>query len=271
MKKRIKGVLRKLAGKEVHVVREPVSVGDELEQRHALVVGGTGGIGRAISKALHERGAKVLVTGSTQSSVDAALDSLPGGTQGAVLDVCSVGSFGPFLEAAASRLGGLDVIVYCAGVHGSDDFGSVSEETWDKVMSVNLKGAYFMCQVAGNLMVRENVRGHILIVGSASALKPGWTPYEISKRGIQSLVQGAADRLAPYGVTVNCIAPGPVATQMLGCEGVDDLGWSANPYGRLARPEEIASLAAYMVSDLGSLIVGDSFYITGGSGTVSNG
>ena len=120
-------------------------------------------------------------------------------------------------------------------------------------------------------MVRRGTRGHILIVGSASALKPGWTPYEISKRGVQSLAEGAADKLAPYGVTVNCIAPGPVATRMLGYEDSDDLGWPANPYGRLATPEEIADLAAYMVGDLGSLIVGDSFYITGGSGTISNG
>ncbi|MBM6786701.1 SDR family oxidoreductase [Collinsella tanakaei] len=267
---RMKALAKRVLRRDVRVVRVPVDRGDELSGRRALVVGGTGGIGGAIAASLVAKGCAVAITGSSRRSLDTALEHLPDGVMGFELDVSDVSTFESFLADVSARMGGLDTVVYSAGVHGSDDFGSVSEDTWDRVMTVNLKGAYFICQEAGNLMVRSGVRGHILVVGSASALKPGWTPYEISKRGVQSFVLGAADRLIRHGVTVNCIAPGPVATKMLGRADGGDLGWSANPSGRLATAEEIAELAAYMVSDLGNLVIGDSFYITGGSGTVSN-
>lgn len=265
-----KALAKKMLRKDVRVLKVPVPKGDEFLGRKALVVGGTGGIGRAIASSLAIKGCAVAITGSSRQSLDAALKTMSAEIIGVELDVKNVTTFGNILKDVSERLGGLDTVVYSAGIHGGEDFGAVSEETWDEVMAVNLKGAYFICQEAGNLMVGSGVHGHILIVGSASALKPGWTPYEISKRGVQSFVLGAADRLIRHGVTVNCIAPGPVATKMLGRQDKDNLGWSANPSGRLATPAEIAELATYMVSDLGSLVVGDSFYITGGSGTISN-
>lgn len=266
----VKALAKRILRKDVRVIRVPVSKGDEFSGRKALIIGGTGGIGRAIATSLAMKGCTVAITGSSHHSLEEALKTVPDGIIGIELDVHNVSTFGKVLRDVFEQLGGLDTVVYSAGVHGYEDFGAVSEDTWNNVMSVNLKGAYFICQEAGNLMIRSNVHGHILIVGSASALKPGWTPYEISKRGVQSFVLGAADRLIRHGVTVNCIAPGPVATKMLDRQDKGDLGWSANPSGRLATPAEIAELATYMVSDLGNLIVGDSFYITGGSGTVSN-
>lgn len=107
-------------------------------------------------------------------------------------------------------------------------------------------------------------------MSSASALKPGWTPYEISKRAVNGLTLGFADKLIRYGIVVNGIAPGPTATPMLGkvVDGDLDLEWNANPSGRMSTVEEIANLALFMVSDLGNGIVGDTFFLTGGSGTI---
>ena len=118
-------------------------------------------------------------------------------------------------------------------------------------------------------MTDNKVKGNILNVSSASALKPGWTPYEISKSGVKSLTLGVAAKLIKHGITVNAIAPGPVATKMIGMENSCDLAWPANPAGRVATPEEIGNMAVFMVSDSGKLIVGDTFYMTGGSGTIS--
>ena len=94
-------------------------------------------------------------------------------------------------------------------------------------------------------------------------------PYAISKWGITGLTKGLADILIPYGITVNAIAPGPTATAMLGKDTESDISHDTSPIGRYATPQEIANLALYMVSDMGNLIVGDTFYITGGSGTIS--
>ena len=162
----------------------------------------------------------------------------------------------------------LDILVNAAGVHGNQCFGEVSEETWDSVLDVNLKGMFFMTQAVGNYMKNNNIKGHILNVSSAAALKPGYTPYEISKSGVKSLTLGVAAELIQYGIIVNAIAPGPVATEMLGRKEGDTLYTDCVPAMRFATPSEIAQLAVIMASDMCNLVIGDTFYISGGSGTI---
>lgn len=164
----------------------------------------------------------------------------------------------------------IDILVNCAGVHGDQKFGNVSEETYDMVMNTNLKGLFFMTQEVGNYMKRKGIKGHILNVSSAAALKPGYTPYEISKNAVKAFTLGAAAELIDYGIVVNAIAPGPVATSMLGYEEGNTLYTDCVPAKRFATPLEIAQLAVIMVSDMCNLVVGDTFYISGGSGTVKN-
>ena len=118
-------------------------------------------------------------------------------------------------------------------------------------------------------MIARRIKGHILNVSSASALRPAWTPYHISKWAIKGFTVGLAEKLLPHGIIVNAIAPGPVATGMLGKKEGDSIEMPSQPSGRYALPEEIASMAAYLVSDLGNLIVGDTIYMTGGSGIIS--
>lgn len=173
------------------------------------------------------------------------------------------------LAAGLSSTGQLDILVNSAGVVSHADFLHMTEAEYDSIMDINAKGTYFMSQAVGKHMIEKKVRGHILNVASSSALRPAWTPYQMSKWAVRGLTLGLADVLLPYGIVVNAIAPGPVATPMLGKFEGDSIYNETSPSGRYAMPEEIAQLAVFMVSHLGDLIVGDTFYMTGGSGTIT--
>lgn len=125
-------------------------------------------------------------------------------------------------------------------------------------MDINAKGSFFMSQAVGRFVIENRIKGHILNVTSSSALRPAWTPYQMSKWAVRGFTMGLADKLLPYGIIVNAIAPGPTATPMLGKQEGDSIYNDSNPSGRYAMPEEIASLAAIMVSDMGNMIVGDT-------------
>lgn len=165
--------------------------------------------------------------------------------------------------------GRIDILVNAAGVIDHADFLHMSEAEYDHVMNVNAKGTFFMGQAVGQYMKEHKIKGHILNVSSSSALRPASSPYRMSKWAVRGLTLGMAEALLPYGIIVNAIAPGPVDTSMLKKEPGDNLYLANQPSGRYAEPEEIANLAVFMVSDMGDLIVGDTFYITGGSGTLS--
>lgn len=120
------------------------------------------------------------------------------------------------------------------------EFMDLEEAEYDSIMDINAKGTFFMSQAVSKFMIEKNVKGHILNVTSSSALRPAWTPYQMSKWAVRGFTLGLADTL--YNAT--------------------------NPSGRYAVPEEIASLATFMVSSMGDMIVGDTFYMTGGSGTI---
>ena len=255
---------------------QPVNItkykSDLLIGSNALIIGGTGGIGTAIAKAFIESGANVVITGSRESTVKKKLIEIENNRcKGMVLDILDVASFDEKILEAASILGEdtpFNIVVNAAGYHGSDMFGSVTENTYDQVLDINLKSIFFMIQSVGNYMKQREIKGHILNVSSAASLKPAWTPYEISKWGLRGLTLGAADELIPYGIVVNAIAPGPVATEMLGRKKGESLYTDCVPCERFATPDEIAQLAVIMTSDLCNLVIGDTFFITGGSCTI---
>ena len=126
-----------------------------------------------------------------------------------------------------------------------------------------------MGQGIAKYMIDNGIEGHILNVSSSSAQRPAWTPYEISKWAINGMTKGMADVLLPYGIIVNAIAPGPTATPMLIKNGDSCISNDNNLIGRFEMPSEIANLATFMVSNLGNMIVGDTVYISGGSGVIS--
>lgn len=243
-----------------------------LKGKIALIIGGTGGIGKAIAEAFISSGAKVVISGTNERRVQKTVEQLGINAKGMQIDLSHVSLFNEKITHVIEQFPEkrIDILVNCAGVHGDQKFGNVSEETYDMVMNTNLKGLFFMTQEVGNYMKRKGIKGHILNVSSAAALKPGYTPYEISKNAVKAFTLGAAAELIDYGIVVNAIAPGPVATSMLGYEEGNTLYTDCVPAKRFATPLEIAQLAVIMVSDMCNLVVGDTFYISGGSGTVKN-
>ena len=164
----------------------------------------------------------------------------------------------------------IDILVNSAGTIVKNTFFDISENEYDRVMDTNAKGTFFMSREVGRFMIDRGIKGHILNISSASALRPAWTPYEMSKWAIRGLTMGLADSLLPYGIIVNAIGPGPVATPMLNITEKNDNLYNCRTVSkRYAMPCEIASLAVFMVSDLGNLVVGDTYYMTGGSGIIS--
>ena len=257
--------------KNIVSINIPKNQSNLLENKVALIVGGTGGIGVAIAEAFIAAGAKVIVSGTKEEKVKNTVEKLGNSARGVQIDLNKVTMFDNKVSQAVTLFqeNKIDILVNCAGVHGNQKFGTVSETTYDSVMNTNLKGMFFMTQSVSNYMKKKKIKGHILNVSSAAALKPGYTPYEISKSGVRSFTLGAAAELIPYGIIVNAIAPGPVATAMLGRKAEDTLYTDCIPAKRFATPSEIGQLAVIMVSDMCNLVVGDTFYISGGSGTTN--
>ena len=239
----------------------------------AQITGGSGGIGYAIAENFILNGAKVILAGTNKEKLEKLTEKLGSNKdkcQYIVLDVLDVSCMKEKIIEAAEKFeeNRIDILVNSAGVLNESSFFDITEHEYERIMNINAKGTFFMSQEMAKYMIKNHIEGHILNVTSSSALRPAWTPYQMSKWAIRGFTMGLADTLLPYGITVNAIAPGAVATPMLGMKEGDNLYTDKNPLGRYALPREIASLATYMVSDMGRMIVGDTFYMTGGSGVI---
>lgn len=244
---------------------------DMLVGKLALVTGGSSGIGLAIAKEFASCGADVVIAGTRQEKVDAVLETIGGHVKGIVIDVRDVSTLPDKVEQASSLFGRdcFDILVNSAGVVTHHDFWHTDESEYDAIMDTNAKGTFFMSQTVGRRMVEKGIKGHILNIASSSSLRPAWTPYQMSKWAVRGFTVGLADTLIQDGVIVNAIAPGPTATSMLGKSEGDNIWEPYSPSSRYALPKEIASLAVYLVSGPGDMIVGDTVYMTGGSGVVT--
>lgn len=145
---------------------------------------------------------------------------------------------------------------------------NAESSAYDNVLNTNLKGSFFLSQMFGKYMKENQIKGNILNIASSSSLRPAISAYTLSKWGMRGLTMGLAKSLAPYGITVNGIAPGPTATPMLKSDN-NNITNNSIPLGRFVMPEEIANMAVFLVSDLGRSIIGDIVYMTGGAGVVT--
>ena len=243
------------------------------ENKIVLVTGAGRGIGASIAKRFALEGAEVIVNYSgNDEAAQKTVDEITATGGQAQKYKCSVNdseSVKVMIDEIIKEFGRIDILVNSAGVVVKHDFWGIDEKEYDGIMDTNAKGTFFMSQAVGKAMIEKQVKGHILNVTSSSALRPAWTPYQMSKWAVRGLTLGLADTLLPYGIVVNAIAPGPTATPMLGKTEGSSISEPNNPSKRYAMPEEIASMAVYMVSDAGRMIVGDTVYMTGGSGTIT--
>lgn len=246
-----------------------------LINRIALITGGTSGIGFQIAKAFLNSGASVCITGRELSKVNTTCDKLKlysslfkNRVYGIVLDNKDVPSYHIKIREVLEHFGRIDILVNNAGILGGE-IATCSEETYDNILDTNLKGMFFLSKEIGRYMKDNEINGNILNIASSSSLRPAASAYTLTKWGTRGLTLGLAKTLAPYGITVNGIAPGPTATPMLGKKEGEDIAYTRNPLGRFTLPEEIANMAVFLVSDMGRSIVGDIIYMTGGSGLVT--
>ena len=249
-----------------------------LQGRVALVTGGTSGIGKEIAKAFVKAGATVVITGRSEQRIKQACEEIAfysGNSDSIVgieLDNTAVSQFSEKLVKIKELLGGrsLDILVNNAGVRGGY-ISNATEEEYDTIMDTNVKGVFFLTQIVAKEMIRNNTQGNILNIASASSRRPAISAYHISKWGIRGLTEGLARSLAPYGICVNAIAPGPTVTPMLGKNEDDkDISHPRNLLGRFAMPEEIANMAVILVSDMSRTIIGDTIFMSGGGGIITN-
>lgn len=240
-----------------------------LSSKKIMVIGASRGIGEAIALACAAEGADLVLTGRNADTLTAVCDKLkeyPVKTSTLVWDVSDVAKAPDMMAAAAAAMGGLDVVIHNAGVVDHEKFLAVTEEGWDRVFDINVKGAFFSIQAAVNYFLDNNdreVKGKIVVISSETGHQPHPTPYGMSKWSVMGMCQGMAKKLFKLGVVISNIAPGPVTTEMMNwSEGKSDAWPSA--FGRMAYPNEIADLAVFLASDKSNRIAGQPIYINGG-------
>ncbi len=238
----------------------------------ALVTGGARGIGRAIAEALASRGDHVTIADidlANAQKTAAELGARGLGVRALELDVTDVGQVGDVI-AEADRDVALATVVCNAGIGQACPFVDTSEDEFERVMAVNVKGVFFVVQAALRLMLPRR-RGSIVTVSSTSGFTASSEPmavYDASKAAVRMLTASAAREAAAAGVRVNAVAPGTVGTdlvrEVLSDEAIERLSRERIPLGRLAEPEEIAQAVQFLSSDAASYMTGHTLVVDGG-------
>jgi NAD(P)-dependent dehydrogenase (short-subunit alcohol dehydrogenase family) len=247
-------------------------LGEDSRRRRAIVTGADSGIGRAIAVALGARGYDVGFTWHTSSegakSTAREVEQHGARTAWAELDLTGSGAIVPTIESLAGRLGGLEVYVNNAGTGHTTPFLELDLETWREVLEVDLTGAFLATQTAARTMVKAGAGGRIIHITSVHEHVPldGAAAYCAAKGGLGLLTKVMALELAEYGITVNAVAPGEIATPMTGAGDVDPhtLSRPGVPAGRPGDAREVASAVAFLADTEASYVTGHSFVVDGG-------
>jgi 3-oxoacyl-[acyl-carrier protein] reductase len=239
----------------------------DLSGKSALVTGASGGIGAAIARSLHERGASVALSGTRVEALSALRDELGDRAHICACDLSDAQAVGELVPAAEAAMGALDILVNNAGLT-RDNLGlRMRDEEWDQVMSVNLTASFRLSRAALRGMMRRRwgrIVGITSVVGVTG--NAGQANYAASKAGMIGMSKSLAQEVANRGITVNCVAPGFITTPMTDAlndaqrEGI----LQRVPAGRLGESVEIASAVVYLASQEAAYVTGQTLHVNGG-------
>ena len=241
------------------------------KDRVALVTGGGRGIGAAAAQLFAQEGAKVAVSDLDEGPAEEVARPIKG--LAIACDVTSRDDVEAMVARTVKELGGLDILVACAGITRDNLLFKMTDDDWDAVIDTHLKGTFLAARASQKHMVQKNY-GKMVFLSSTSALgNRGQTNYSAAKAGLQGMARTLAIELGPFNNNVNAVAPGFVETRMTRATaerlGIDyetfKIGAASQiPLRRVGKPEDIASVIAFLCSDESSFVSGQTLYVRGG-------
>ncbi|MFL5591631.1 MAG: SDR family oxidoreductase [Ktedonobacteraceae bacterium] len=246
----------------------------QLDQKVAIITGSDSGIGRAIAILFAQEGATVVVNYAHNQQKAEEVQQTIEKNNGKVLvlqaDVSQYQQAIGLIQQTVEHFNRLDIMVNNAGMEIHSPFLDVSEEHWDRVLNVDLKGAFFCAQAAAREMVKRKTAGRIINISSIheDIAMPQNAPYCCAKGGLRMMTRTICQELAPYNITVNNIAPGAIHTPIDADVEADPEKMNALlaeiPLHRMGQPDEVAKLALYLASDAAAYVTGSTYVIDGG-------
>ncbi|MBL0702113.1 MAG: beta-ketoacyl-ACP reductase, partial [Desulfosarcina sp.] len=237
----------------------------------AIITGAGSGLGRAIAYRLAENGAKIVVNDVVAEQGNLTVDNIKAKKGEAVFSQTDISKWDgakDLIEKAKNTFGKVDILVNNAGITRDMLLRDMQEEDWDKVLDINLKGAFNCCKFATPYMVEQKY-GKIVNLSSRAHLgNPGQANYSASKAGIIGLTRSLSLEFGRYNINVNAVAPGMINTEGVKAlkkyEMVVERALKVTPLKRIGEPEDVANLVHFLVSDYSSYITGEIIHITGG-------
>src|SRR5947209_7207027 len=252
-----------------------------LDQKVAIVTGADSGIGRGIAIQLAQEGATVVVNYANAKDKAEEVRQIIEKNSGKALviqaDVSQYQQAMSLIQQTVEQFNRLDIMVNNAGMEIHSPFLDVTEEHWDRVLNVDLKGAFFCAQAAAREMVQRKTAGRIINISSVheDIAMPKNAPYCCAKGGLRMMTRTICQELSPYNITVNNIAPGAIHTPIDADVEADQEKMKALlaeiPLHRMGQPEEIAKLALYLASDAAAYVTGSTYVIDGGLSVYAGG
>jgi 3-oxoacyl-[acyl-carrier protein] reductase len=243
----------------------------DLSNQTALVTGASGGIGRAIAKALHRQGAQVMLGGTRRSALTALAEELGQRAHIGLADLADPGAPSRLIKDAETAMGRIDILVNNAGLTRDALALRMSDEAWQAVIEVNLTAAFRLTRAVLRGMMRRR-HGRVIGVTSVVALtgNAGQANYGAAKAAMIGMSKSIAAEIAERGITVNCVAPGAIATAMTDKLSAEQRArlLAAIPAGRIGAPEDVAAAVVFLASAEAAYVTGHTLHVNGGMAMV---